>query len=366
MVYTRNFFPDTLIHPGLTLIETLEAIRMTQKELSIRADISEKQISGIINGDFGITSETALKLERVLGVPASFWNNLEKAHQEDKARITEQKLIESEKDQVKNYPYSKLYELGFVPDTKNSAERYINLLNFFWSTSLSVLTEISSFRFALLGVAFRKSEKSIISSEALLSWLRCWEIRAKDVEVWEFNRTGLKEALPRLKGLTLAEVVDLNAIKAILSSVWVKFAFIPGFPKSPVFGVTRKIGWYPFIQMSDRYQKTDIFWFSFFHEIAHILLHLHKKDDVFINIENKEEIEEQEANEWASDFLLDKQGLQELTKQLPIKITQIKEFAQKNWVWVCIVAWRLGYQFKDQNPWKDLSDLRTKLLVIDQ
>jgi plasmid maintenance system antidote protein VapI len=39
---------------------------MSQKELSIRADISPKQISGIVNGDFGITPETALKLERVL------------------------------------------------------------------------------------------------------------------------------------------------------------------------------------------------------------------------------------------------------------------------------------------------------------
>ena len=39
---------------------------IAQKELAIRADISEKQISGIINGANGITPETALKLERVL------------------------------------------------------------------------------------------------------------------------------------------------------------------------------------------------------------------------------------------------------------------------------------------------------------
>ena len=66
MLYTRTFYPDNLIHPGITLGETLEAMGIAQKELSIRADISEKQISGIINGDYGITPETALKLERAL------------------------------------------------------------------------------------------------------------------------------------------------------------------------------------------------------------------------------------------------------------------------------------------------------------
>jgi len=34
--------------------------------------------------------ETALQLERVLGVPASFWNNLEQNYREHLARVKEE------------------------------------------------------------------------------------------------------------------------------------------------------------------------------------------------------------------------------------------------------------------------------------
>jgi len=39
--------------------------------------------------------------------------------------------------------------------------------------------------------------------------------------------------------------------------------------------------------------------------LAHVQLHLHKKDDILINIDNKEEDKEQEANKWARDYFID-------------------------------------------------------------
>ena len=66
------------IPPGETLRETLETIRMTQTELAKRSGHPKKTINEIIAGKTTITADTALHLERVLGVPASFWNNLEK------------------------------------------------------------------------------------------------------------------------------------------------------------------------------------------------------------------------------------------------------------------------------------------------
>ncbi len=63
--------------PGETLAETLEAIGMTQSELARRTGRPLKTINEIIQGKTTITTETALQFERVLGVPASFWNNRE-------------------------------------------------------------------------------------------------------------------------------------------------------------------------------------------------------------------------------------------------------------------------------------------------
>jgi len=93
---------------------------MSQKDLCLRTDISEKHISNIIQGKASITPETALILEKVFGMSAEFWNNLQKSYDEDKARIEEKKLmtkkIELDKDilaEIKD-GYKNLADEGFV------------------------------------------------------------------------------------------------------------------------------------------------------------------------------------------------------------------------------------------------------------
>lgn len=51
-----------------------------------------KTINEIIQGKTAITSETALQLELVLDIPASFWNNREQQYQEANARIEEESI----------------------------------------------------------------------------------------------------------------------------------------------------------------------------------------------------------------------------------------------------------------------------------
>ena len=80
---------DTIIAmpPGETIREQLEQRGMQQKELAAHMRMSEKHVSNLINGKVGLTQETALKLERVLGIPARFWNSLEASYREDVLRI---------------------------------------------------------------------------------------------------------------------------------------------------------------------------------------------------------------------------------------------------------------------------------------
>lgn len=46
-------------------------------------DLSEKHVSRLLNGKVGLTHDTALKLESVLGIKAEFWNNLENRYREN-------------------------------------------------------------------------------------------------------------------------------------------------------------------------------------------------------------------------------------------------------------------------------------------
>ncbi|MEW6666033.1 MAG: HigA family addiction module antitoxin [Thermodesulfobacteriota bacterium] len=78
----RAFTPIYAVPPGKTLKETIEAVGMTQAELSQQTGCPKNTIREIIKGKAAITPNTVIQLDRVLGVPASFWNNLEKNYQE--------------------------------------------------------------------------------------------------------------------------------------------------------------------------------------------------------------------------------------------------------------------------------------------
>ena len=70
------------IPPGATIKEQLLDRGMSQKEFSARMDMSEKHISRLINGEVKLTTEMAVRLEYVLGIPAKFWINLETIYRE--------------------------------------------------------------------------------------------------------------------------------------------------------------------------------------------------------------------------------------------------------------------------------------------
>ena len=80
MVRSRTYIATP---PGATIKEQLQDRGMSQKEFAVRMNLSEKHISRLINGEVQLTPDVAIRLETVLGVPASFWNNLEVIYREN-------------------------------------------------------------------------------------------------------------------------------------------------------------------------------------------------------------------------------------------------------------------------------------------
>ncbi|MCB0062036.1 MAG: HigA family addiction module antidote protein [Caldilineaceae bacterium] len=65
-------------HPGEMLLEEfLKPLPMTQRELAERIGVSYPRINELIHGKRGMTPDTALRLERFLGMEAQFWLNLQ-------------------------------------------------------------------------------------------------------------------------------------------------------------------------------------------------------------------------------------------------------------------------------------------------
>lgn len=74
----NQFRPDYAVLPGETLREVLESKGMSQSELAKRTGMPARTIRGIIRGSVASTPDTAMQLERAVGVPANLWNNLQR------------------------------------------------------------------------------------------------------------------------------------------------------------------------------------------------------------------------------------------------------------------------------------------------
>lgn len=92
--------------------------------------MTEKHISNLINGKVELSQNVALRLESVLGVPAKFWNNLEAIYREKVARATDENELEEDISIAKEFPYSKMATLGWVPPTRKAEEKVWNLRGF--------------------------------------------------------------------------------------------------------------------------------------------------------------------------------------------------------------------------------------------
>lgn len=65
-------------HPGEMLLEEfLKPLGISQSAFAVRLGVSFPRLNEIIRGKRSITPDTALRLARVLGMPADFWLGLQ-------------------------------------------------------------------------------------------------------------------------------------------------------------------------------------------------------------------------------------------------------------------------------------------------
>src|SRR5712692_6292358 len=74
------------IHPGEILADELAELNTSPTELARQLHVPPNRISQLVAGKRSMTADTALRLEKWLGVSAAFWMNLQKRYELDIAR----------------------------------------------------------------------------------------------------------------------------------------------------------------------------------------------------------------------------------------------------------------------------------------
>ena len=75
------------VHPGEILGEELEELSMSAEALATALDIPTARVTKILEGERGMTADTALRLARYFGTTPGVWLNLQKTYELRRAEI---------------------------------------------------------------------------------------------------------------------------------------------------------------------------------------------------------------------------------------------------------------------------------------
>ena len=165
VIETERTWSNLAIPPGELLQEELGAIGMTQQVLASRTGRPPQAINEIIHGKKAITHETALQLEKVLGVPAHVWVNLESTYRMILARAQERSLLEQQVSWLEKFPIREMERREWIVRHSDPVDKVRALLAF-----LGIVSFDESWSEAVIG--FRITGVGKVSHEALAVWLR--------------------------------------------------------------------------------------------------------------------------------------------------------------------------------------------------
>lgn len=322
----NQFKPNYAIAPGEILADELEVRAMSQKELSKRTGLSEKHIIAILKAKASITPETALKFERAIGMPVDYWLNLESHYQETKARLAEEEKLQADLDWLKRVPVNEMVKLGWLTKHTSPKDKLVELLEFFGIASVKQWQEM----WPKVSVAYRQNNTHEIFPEAISAWLRQGELEATKIDCSPFDKAKFRAALDGIRKLTNEKPESfVPAMQDACARAGVAVVFVPCLPKTGVSGATRWVNSNKaIIQLSLRYRTNDHFWFTFFHEAGHILLH--GKKELFLEYQNGlDDEKEQEANHFAQNELIPEKAMNRFIAQGSFTRANIQSFARE-------------------------------------
>lgn len=304
----ESFTPDWVSTPGDTILDLIEERDWNQVVLANRLGFSTKHLNQLIKGKVTLTYDTAQKLERVLGSTVSFWMNRESKYRQHIARLEAEQNYISWTDWLDDVPVNELKKIGAIENIRNiesnKPKLVEHILSFFGVASPD---EWESY-YGSMPASFRKTKEDQADNGAISAWLRLGEIEAEKISAPKYNRSKFESSIKKIRELTIQSPTYFGPmLHELCLEAGVKLLLVKSITKSHVSGVARWLnGHSPIIQLSLYGKTNDKFWFTFFHEAAHILLHSDEKSDIFLdNTEFKsEDQQEQEANTWAGNILM--------------------------------------------------------------
>lgn len=357
MVNNDTFLPNWISPPGETISDILEEMNLSLVEFADQIGYSLNQAKDLIQGKAPLTNELATQLEYTLGASAEFWLNRETQYRTDVSRLRSELSSPNDKNWLKELPLKDMISFGWLNPLNSTKAKVAECLQFFGVPNVAAWRE--TYHNVLETAAFKASTSFDSQLGAVAAWLRQGVIESASLDCKAWDSADFERSLQAIRSLTRKRdpnlfIPELQKICAE-AGVAVVVARLPSGCRAS--GATQFIS--PnkaLLLLSFRYLTDDHFWFTFFHEAGHLLLH--GKDDIFLEemgqCSNKKE---HEANEFAASVLIP-EGCQTELENLPLDGREVIRFARKIGVSPGIVVGQL--QHRGLITPRQLNNLKTR------
>lgn len=332
------------------LQELCEQERIAQKKLGLNRTAA--QIQQLIDGELAIDESIARKLAEILGSTEEFWLKSKQLYRSRLAKLAaEKQQLLQWFDWLKTLPVKALMKQAAISerriDEKNKPDIVRDCLRFFRVASPAEWED----RCRGMQAAFRRTRAQQSDQGAISAWLRRGEIAAADIHSPNYDRVKFERAVREIRKLTILPPAEfMPKIERLCFEAGVLFVLVPSIPKAHTRGVAR---WLtddkPLIQLSLYGRTNDRFWFTFFHEVAHILLH--SKEEIFLDECDGSEVlapvreQEAQADLWSREWLIPPEYVVELNGLRRSK-QEVQKFADRLSIHPAIVVGRLQHEKK--------------------
>ena len=246
----------------------------------------------------------------VLGIPSRFWNSRESQYRECLMRKAEAERLEADAEWLKLIPVKELVARGHISPESNKGHLVMEVLKFFQVSSVAAWNEV----WLQPQVQFRGAKAQCNHPGYVAAWIRIGEMTAAQMECGPYDEKKFRAAVVAIRQLvTQPASVWRPKMKELCAAAGVAVVLVPEIPSAGVSGVTK---WLTkdkaILLLSLKYKTDDQLWFSFFHEVCHILKH--KKVTFYEDGRSKDSPEEREADLFAASILIPPQHAESLRK----------------------------------------------------
>lgn len=357
MASTHEFRPDWASAPGDTITNILGERQLSLNEFAKRIEQSPEYAKDLLQGRATITLAVARRLVHVLGASVEFWVSRDFQFREDVARFSA-----ADKEWLNELPVGDMIKFGWLKPTPRPSEELAACLRFFDVPSVPAWRQTYASLRAM--VAFRTSPSFDSRPAAVAAWLRQGEVEGEAIECSPWDPTRFHESLTSIRALTRERDPKrfIPKLRELCASGGVAVAIVQAPNGCRASGATRFLS--PnkaLLLLSFRFLSDDQFWFSFFHEAGHLLLH--GNQGFFLEGDDTPSTtQEQEANDFAEGALVPPE-FREALLGLPLNGREVIRFAHRAGISPGIVVGQL--QHHGRYTYRQLNNLKRRFKWVE-